>query len=132
MKNEMKNLEEKTEQMQIDMKKYKDVDKLKSDSADYNSRLQKECKVLEEKTKQLSDLLRTVQNEHMNLKAELESNEVHRQISTLEKKWVLLEEANYNLSEFLRSKKAETDYGDVKTSALDLLKELNAMLQTKL
>ncbi|CAG7821192.1 unnamed protein product [Allacma fusca] len=132
MKNEVKNLEEKTEQMQVDMKKYRDVDKLKSDSADYNSKLQKECKILEDKTRQLSDLLKTVQNEHNNLKAELENNEVHRQISTLEKKWILLEEANYNLSEFLRSKKAETDYGDVKSNALDLLKELNAMLQTKL
>ena len=56
---------------------------------------------------------------------------MYRQITALEKKWVLLEEGNYNLSQFLKAKKAETDFQDVKANALELLKELNASLQIK-
>ena len=65
------------------------------------------------------------------LQKELENNEVYRQITALEKKWILLEEGNYNLNQFLKAKKAETDFQDVKTNALELLKELNASLQIK-
>jgi hypothetical protein len=65
------------------------------------------------------------------LQKELDSNEVHRQLISLEKKWALIEEANYNLSQFLIGKRSETDYEGVKDNALSILKELNTMLQIK-
>lgn len=63
--------------------------------------------------------------------SDLEANEVHRQLSSLEKKWAMLEESNFSVSSFLKAKKAETDYEDLKTEALTVLKELNNMLQIK-
>lgn len=67
----------------------------------------------------------------MFVQAELESNEVHRQLTSLEKKWAMLEESNYSVSSFLNAKKAETDYEGVKSEALKILKDLNSLLQIK-
>lgn len=62
---------------------------------------------------------------------DLENNEVHRQLASLEKKWAMLEESNFSVSSFLMAKKAETDYEGLKTDALVVLKDLNGLLQIK-
>jgi len=49
----------------------------------------------------------------------------------LEKKWALIEEANYNLAQFLMAKRSETDFEGVKENAISILSELNNMLQMK-
>lgn len=70
MKRELEALHAKTVKMQEEMSIYQDVDKLKADTAENNARLQKECRELEDKTRQLTDLLKTVQHEHSVLKVE--------------------------------------------------------------
>lgn len=63
------------------------------------------------------------------MQAELQKNELYHELKNLEKKWVALEQSNFELSSYIKIKRSETNYEDIKKSALKLLNEYNSLLQ---
>jgi len=119
------------DEMQRDIRKFQDIEAVKSEGSEKLRNLQIESSTLERQTKAFALTFRSVQSEHERLKRDLESNDVHRQLTSLEKKWVLLEEGNYSLSQFIATKRAETDFEMVKENALTILSQLNQLLSVK-
>lgn len=68
MKLEMQSLNEKIQQMQKEIRKFEDIDVVKSEGTDRNRKLQKELVTLEQRSKKFVDALKAVTQEHNKLK----------------------------------------------------------------
>ena len=76
--------------------------------------------------------LHEVQLEYDSLKKSLHDNETYVQLTNLERKWQVLEQNNFAISEFISNKKAESNFEPIKNRVLKLQWEYNKMLQESL
>ena len=60
---------------------------------------------------------------------ELSDNETYTQLQNLEKKWAVLEQANFTLFDFVAQRKAESNLNPLKNQAMTLVMEYNKILQ---
>ncbi len=68
MKLEMQTLNEKIQQMQKEIRKFEDIDVVKSEGTERNRKLQKELVSLEQRAKKFVDALRAISQEHAKMK----------------------------------------------------------------
>jgi len=71
MKDEIKSLSEKMDDMQKDIRKYQDLDSIKIEGNEKLHQLQAESVSLEQKTKVFGEAFKTVQHEHDKLRVSL-------------------------------------------------------------
>jgi len=66
------------------------------------------------------------------LQVALHGNDVYHQLKNLEKKLVVVEQANFELSSYIKVKRSATNYEDLKKMALEMLSEYNGLLQERI
>lgn len=124
---EIINVREQNVEMKRDLKKFSDIDQLHVDSEQKKRELLDERAQLEKRKEQFRATLDDMTAKYEKLKAKLEENETHAQLVNQEKKWQHLEQSNFALSEFIKSR--SLDYKPVAIKVDKKLNELNKKLQ---
>lgn len=124
---EMMSLREKNDQMIRDLKKYGDIDQLHTEADQKKAELIEEQAELEEKKGSYREMLEEMTSEYERLRAQLEENETHAQLVNQERKWQHLEQNNFAVSEYIKSK--SLDYKPVAIRVDKKISQMNKHLQ---
>lgn len=125
---EMISLREKNDQMVQDLKKFQDINQLHADAEQKKLELVEEKSELERKKNEFSSTLEDMTLQYERLKAQLDENETHAQLVNQERKWQHLEQNNFALSEYIKSK--SLDYKPVSLRVDRKITQLNKQLQS--
>ncbi|KAL7747730.1 hypothetical protein RI367_006847 [Sorochytrium milnesiophthora] len=111
----------------FELKNFQDkIDHLQADIAQYSKKLAVEHRALVDHRTHLKASLKGLANRYEAKKAQLAENETHKQLAGLEQKLKALESTAFHLREFIRAKKAETEYDGVRNDVLALAAECNS------
>ena len=132
IKTEMTTLKEKMTRMDEEMGTFSDLETLRREAEDKRRQLEEEREELEGRREGVTQNLHEVQLEYDSLKKSLHDNETYVQLTNLERKWQVLEQNNFAISEFISNKKAESNFEPIKNRVLKLQWEYNKMLQESL
>lgn len=124
---EIINVREHNAEMKRDLKKFTDIDQLHADAKQRKTDLLDERTQLEKRKEEFRATLEEMTVKYEKLKAKLEENETHAQLVNQEKKWQHLEQSNFALSEFIKSR--SLDYKPVAIKVDKKMNELNKKLQ---
>merc|ERR1719242_381516 len=118
--------------MEEEMITFSDLDKLRTEAEEKRQQLEVEREELSGRREGALQHLQDVQLEHETIKKSLHDNETYIQLTNLERKWQVLEQNNFAVSEFISNKKAESNFEPIKNRVLKLQWEYNKMLQESL
>merc|ERR1719322_880797 len=125
-------LEEKMTRMDEEMQTFSDLDKLRREAEEKRNLLEVEKEELNSRREGVMQNLHEAQLTYDSLKKNLNDNETYIQLTNLERKWQVLEQNNFAISEFISNKKAESNFEPIKNRVLKLQWEYNKMLQESL
>ncbi|KAJ0022728.1 hypothetical protein NQD34_014862 [Periophthalmus magnuspinnatus] len=114
--------------METELKTYRDIDSLKRNAEDKKKKLEEQRVSLSQRQESFRQLLDHITVTYEALKAKLEENETHAQLTNLEKKWQHIEQNNFVMKEFIASKSQESDYAPVAQRVSQQVAEYNKML----
>uniref|UniRef100_A0A3B4BE75 Intraflagellar transport 74 homolog n=1 Tax=Periophthalmus magnuspinnatus TaxID=409849 RepID=A0A3B4BE75_9GOBI len=114
--------------METELKTYRDIDSLKRNAEDKKKKLEEQRVSLSQRQESFRQLLDHITVTYEALKAKLEENETHSQLTNLEKKWQHIEQNNFVMKEFIASKSQESDYAPVAQRVSQQVAEYNKML----
>jgi len=132
IKTEMTTLKEKMTRMDEEMQTFSDLDKLRREAEEKRNLLEVEKEELNSRREGVMQNLHEAQLTYDSLKKNLNDNETYIQLTNLERKWQVLEQNNFAISEFINNKKAESNFEPIKNRVLKLQWEYNKMLQESL
>ena len=132
IKTEMTTLKEKMTRMDEEMGTFSDLETLRREAEDKRRQLEEEREELEGRREGVTQNLHEVQLEYDSLQKSLHDNETYVQLTNLERKWQVVEQNNFAISEFIGNKKAESNFEPIKNRVLKLQWEYNKMLQESL
>lgn len=132
IKAEMATLKEKMVKMEEEIETFSDLDKLRREAEEKRRRLEDERVELTSRRTGVLEALDEVKQKFEACKKTLNDNETYIQLTNLERKWQMLEQNNFALSEFVQNKKAESNYEPIKNKVMKLQWEYNKMLQANL
>lgn len=124
---EMTQLREKNDMMARELSTYSDIKTLQRNMEQKKQDLLHERQTLQEKMYNFKSTLEAMVAEYERMKLQLDENETHAQLSNLERKWQHLEQNNFALSDYIKSR--SLDYKPVKVKAKRSLNQLNKQLQ---
>ncbi|XP_035981446.1 intraflagellar transport protein 74 homolog isoform X2 [Fundulus heteroclitus] len=125
---ELSALKEQLATMESELLTYRDLDTLRQAAEDKRKRLQEERLALTRRRESFGQLLDELNRNHEALKAKLQENETHAQLTNLERKWQHLEQNNFVMKEFIASKTQESDYASVAKVVSQQVAEYNQSL----
>lgn len=125
--NEKDFLTEKIEEMTKEIENYSDLDTLRESAVAKKKELQREEEELRSRKGGFKDDLSQLSQKHEDLKKRLEEDEVHMQLSNLERKWQHLEQTNFAMKEYIAANSADCD--QLKAEILGDVGQANKMLQ---
>ncbi|KAM4543359.1 intraflagellar transport protein 74 homolog [Fundulus diaphanus] len=125
---ELSILKEQLGTMESELLTYRDLDTLRQAAEDKRKRLQEERLALTRRRESFGQLLDELNRNHEALKAKLQENETHAQLTNLERKWQHLEQNNFVMKEFIASKTQESDYASVAKVVSQQVAEYNQSL----
>uniref|UniRef100_A0A3Q2P6M3 Intraflagellar transport 74 n=1 Tax=Fundulus heteroclitus TaxID=8078 RepID=A0A3Q2P6M3_FUNHE len=125
---ELSALKEQLATMETELLTYRDLDTLRQAAEDKRKRLQEERLALTRRRESFGQLLDELNRNHEALKAKLQENETHAQLTNLERKWQHLEQNNFVMKEFIASKTQESDYASVAKVVSQQVAEYNQSL----
>merc|ERR1712012_760745 len=105
---EMVTLKEKMSRMDEEMLTFSDIDKLRREAEEKRQMLEAEKMDLNNRREGVMQQLQEIQLTHENLKRSLNDNETYIQLTNLERRWQVVEQNNFAVSEFINNKKAES------------------------
>lgn len=114
--------------METDLRTYKDLDTLKKTAEDKKKKLEELRASLSQRQESFRLLLNDISQKRDALKAKLDENETHAQLTNLERKWQHLEQNNFVMKEFIASKSQESDYAPVSQRVTQQVAEYNQLL----
>ncbi|XP_018594439.1 intraflagellar transport protein 74 homolog [Scleropages formosus] len=128
IKIELNGLKEKIWHMSEGLCTYNNLNEFKAAGEEKKKKLLEDMKSLTQKRETFKKATVKMTNEYEALKAQLQENETHVQLSNLEKKWQHHEKNNYVTREFVASKGMESDYHHVVKNVIKQLAEYNKTL----
>merc|ERR1711936_1176690 len=114
--------------MDEEMVTFSDLDRLRTEAEEKRNKLESEREELSGRREGALQNLQDVQLEYESLKKNLNDNETYIQLTNLERKWQVVEQNNFAVSEFINNKKAESNFEPIKNRVLKLQWEYNKML----
>merc|ERR1719244_959484 len=109
IKTEMTTLKEKMTTMDEEMVTFSDLDKLRQDAEIKRKKLEVEQSELESRREGVIQNMQEAQQAYDTLKKSLNDNETYIQLTNLERKWQVVEQNNFAVSEFINNKRAESN-----------------------
>uniref|UniRef100_A0A8C4S8J8 Intraflagellar transport 74 n=1 Tax=Erpetoichthys calabaricus TaxID=27687 RepID=A0A8C4S8J8_ERPCA len=125
---ELSSLKEKIEQMTEGLETYNNLDALKTAGEEKKKKLQEDRVTLTKRCDTFKKVMKKLNAEYDALKAQIEENETHAQLTNLEKKWQHHEQNNFVMKEFIATKGMESDYRPVVKTVSKQLADYNKML----
>ncbi|KAM4708029.1 intraflagellar transport protein 74 homolog [Discoglossus pictus] len=122
---ELTSLKEKIDQMTAGLETYSNLDALKSSAEDKKKKLQEDKIILNKRRDTFKKTLEQLNSELEKLKAQLQENETHSQLTNLERKWQHHEQNNFVMKEFIATKSQESDYRHVMKNVTKQIAEYN-------
>ncbi|TRY87953.1 hypothetical protein DNTS_005236 [Danionella cerebrum] len=95
----------------------------------FPQKLQEELLSLAQRKHMFKKMLQKLSDENELLRSQLQENEVHVELSNMERKWQHHEQNNHLMKEFIASRAAESDYQPLVKSVQKQLQEFNRILQ---
>lgn len=132
IKTEMTTLKEKMTNMDEEMVTFSDLDKLRQDAEAKRTKLQVEQDELKGRREGVIQNMQDSQLAFDSAKKALNDNETYIQLTNLERKWQVVEQNNFAISEFINNKRAESNFEPIKNRVMKLQWEYNKMLQESL
>jgi len=132
IKTEMSTLKEKMVKMNDEMDVFTDLDRLRREAEHRRRQLEEQRDELTSRRESVLEAMAEVQTKYEATKKELNDNETYIQLTNLERKIQINEQNNFAVSEFIRNKKAESNFEAIKNKVLKLQWEYNKMLQENL
>ncbi|XP_069994854.1 intraflagellar transport protein 74 homolog isoform X2 [Penaeus vannamei] len=126
---EMVELKEKLGRMEKEMVEFSDLDGLRTRAEEKRRNLADEKEQLDERKGAVTQNLHEIESTVKSLKKQLNENETHTQLTTLEKKWAHLEQSNFTLQEYVAQRRAESNFLPLQNQAMKLVQEYNKVLQ---
>ncbi|NXU34163.1 IFT74 protein, partial [Drymodes brunneopygia] len=128
MVGELASLKDKIEQIKAELEVYNNLPALKASGEEKKKKLQDDKEKLTNCSHAFKKIMEPLNTEYETLKKELEENEIHVQLTNLERKWQHLEQNNFMMKEFIETKSRESDYQPIMKNARRLVKEHNKAL----
>uniref|UniRef100_A0AAQ4P5V6 Intraflagellar transport 74 homolog n=1 Tax=Gasterosteus aculeatus aculeatus TaxID=481459 RepID=A0AAQ4P5V6_GASAC len=128
---ELSTLKERVTAMEAELVTYRDLDALRHTAEQkkrVTRRLQEDRVLLTRRRDSLRQLLEEKNQKYEALKAALQENETHAQLTNLERKWQHLEQNNFVMKEFIASKSQESDFASVAKNVSQQVAEYNKSL----
>ncbi|KAL0963217.1 hypothetical protein UPYG_G00351240 [Umbra pygmaea] len=125
---ELSCLQGKIQSMTQELETYSNLDALKAAGEDKKKRLQDDRVSLAQRRDGFKKIMQKMDEEYETLKAQLQENETHAQLTNLERKWQHHEQNNFVMKEFIASKGMESDYRPVVKTVSRQLGEYNKIL----
>uniref|UniRef100_G3N7I2 Intraflagellar transport 74 homolog n=1 Tax=Gasterosteus aculeatus aculeatus TaxID=481459 RepID=G3N7I2_GASAC len=125
---ELSTLKERVTAMEAELVTYRDLDALRHTAEQKKRRLQEDRVLLTRRRDSLRQLLEEKNQKYEALKAALQENETHAQLTNLERKWQHLEQNNFVMKEFIASKSQESDFASVAKNVSQQVAEYNKSL----
>ncbi len=123
--NELGALREAMSRMRSDMEDFKDLDRIRREFDQTQSRLQDLKQTYIKRRDTMRQQIQSVSMEHESLKKSLNAHEVAREIDDTEKRLKHYERSIFELREYVETKSRETDYENVRAGCLRLVDSLN-------
>ncbi|NXQ25158.1 IFT74 protein, partial [Alaudala cheleensis] len=128
MVGELASLKDKIEQTKAELEIYNNLPALKASEEEKKKKLQDDKEKLTKRICAFKKIMKPLNTEYETLKKELQENEIHSQLTNLERKWQYLEQNNFMMKEFIAEKTRESDYRPVMENSRKLVKEYNKAL----
>ncbi|XP_058683651.1 intraflagellar transport protein 74 homolog [Poecile atricapillus] len=128
MVGELASLKDKMEQTKAELEIYNNLPALKASGEEKKKKLQDDKEKLTKRSRAFKKIMEHLNTEYETLKKELEENEIHSQLTNLERKWQHLEQNNFMMKEFIATKSRESDYQPIMKNVRKLVKEHNEAL----
>lgn len=125
---ELQTLRETLTLMQTEMQTYRDLQVLRAAGEQRKTRLQEERVALAQRRDSFRKTLHRMLEQNETLKKQLQENEVHAELTNMERKWQHHEQNNFLMKEFVASKAVESDYRPVVKSVRKQLLDYNTLL----
>ncbi|NP_001002385.2 intraflagellar transport protein 74 homolog isoform X2 [Danio rerio] len=125
---ELQTLRETLTLMQTEMQTYRDLQALRAAGEQRKTHLQEERVALAQRRDSFRKTLHRMLEQNETLKKQLQENEVHAELTNMERKWQHHEQNNFLMKEFVASKAVESDYRPVVKSVRKQLLDYNTLL----
>ncbi|EPQ19383.1 Intraflagellar transport protein 74 like protein [Myotis brandtii] len=132
MTEEQHSLKSKIKQMMIDLETFNDLPALKASGEEKKKKLHQERTVLSTRRNAFKKITEKLTTEYETLKAHLQENETHSQLTNLERKWQHHEQNNFVMKEFIATKSQESDYQTVMKNVNKQIAEYNKTIMDAL
>ncbi|XP_015424146.1 PREDICTED: intraflagellar transport protein 74 homolog isoform X5 [Myotis davidii] len=132
MTEEQHSLKSKIKQMMIDLETFNDLPALKASGEEKKKKLHQERTVLSTRRNTFKKITEKLTTEYETLKAHLQENETHSQLTNLERKWQHHEQNNFVMKEFIATKSQESDYQTVMKNVNKQIAEYNKTIMDAL
>ncbi|CAH1243745.1 intraflagellar transport protein 74 homolog isoform X1 [Branchiostoma lanceolatum] len=129
---ELESLKQKIQQMHEELSTYEDLDKLKEHHEEKKRKLQEDKVLLMKRRDMFKTGMSELSAQYDLLKAQLNDNETHTQLSNLQRKWQHHEQNNFVMKEFIATKTMESDFRPTMSKVTKTVEDYNKMLQDQL
>ncbi|KAK2494046.1 hypothetical protein MC885_009574, partial [Smutsia gigantea] len=125
MTEEQHSLKCKIKEMTTDLETYNNLPALKSSGEEKKKKLHHERTVLSTFRNAFKKTMENLNIEYETLKAQLQENETHSQLTNLERKWQHHEQNNFVMKEFIATKSQESDYQPIRKNVSKQIADYN-------